>query len=93
MIYEYLDVLEHIATDILFEAAEKPTKPNIPNRAFMNAIIIFQSALMDKLYDNQDFDNMPMEERIKMAESCGKELRKLIHTYTGLDTHNMEQFV
>ena len=92
MIYEYLDVLEHIATDILFETAEKPTKPNIPNRAFMNAIIIFQSALMDKLYDNQDFDNMPMEERIKMAESCGKELRKLIHTYTGLDTHKMEEF-
>lgn len=93
MIYEYLDVLEHIATDILFEAAEKATKPNIPNRAFMNAIIIFQSALMDKLYDNQNFDNMPMEERLKMAESCGKELRKLIHTYTGLDTHNMEQFI
>jgi hypothetical protein len=29
----------------------------------------------------------------KMAESCGLELRKLIHTYTGLDTHKLEDFL
>jgi hypothetical protein len=29
----------------------------------------------------------------KMAESCGSELRKLIHTYTGLDTHKLEDFL
>jgi hypothetical protein len=48
---------------------------------------------MDKMYDNQDFDNMSLDERMKMAESCGLALRKLIHTYTGLDTHNIEEFL
>ena len=62
-------------------------KPNYSNRDFMNATIIFQTALMDKMYDNQDYDGMSMDDRIKMAESCGLALRKLIHTYTGLDTN------
>ena len=48
---------------------------------------------MDKMYDNQDYDKMNIEDRIKMAESCGFELRKLIHTYTGLDTHKIEDFI
>jgi hypothetical protein len=59
----------------------------------MNAVIIFQTALMDKLWDNQDFDGMKMEDRMNMAVSCGSELRKLIHTYTGLDTHKVEEFL
>ena len=46
----------------------------------------YQHSLMDKMYDNQDYDKMNIEDRMKMAESCGLELRKLIHTYTGLDT-------
>jgi hypothetical protein len=59
----------------------------------MNSIIIFQTALMDKIWDNQDFDGMAMEDRMKMVENCGMELRKLIHTYTGLDTHKFEDFL
>lgn len=89
----YKNELELIASDILVQNSEHAEKPNYSNRDFMNALIIFQTALMDKLYDNQDFDKMPMEERMKMAESCGKELRKLIHTYTGLDTHKLEDFI
>ena len=45
------------------------------------------------MYDNQDFDNMDFENRIKMAVQCGLDLRKLIFTYTGLDTHKFEEFV
>ena len=45
---------------------------------------------MDKMYDNQDYDGMSVDDRMKMAESCGLALRKLIHTYTGLDTHKIE---
>ena len=48
---------------------------------------------MDKMYDNQDYDGMSMDDRMKMAESCGLALRKLIHTYTGLDTHKIEEFL
>jgi hypothetical protein len=36
---------------------------------------------------------MSLFDRMKMCESCGLELRKLIHTYTGLDTHKFEDFL
>jgi hypothetical protein len=32
---------------------------------------------------------MSMEDRAKMAQRAGEDLRKLIHTYTGLDTHKL----
>ena len=89
----FKDALEVIANGLINQAAEGAVKPNYSNRDFMNATIIFQTALMDKMFDNQEFDGMPVDERMKMAESCGKELRKFIHTYTGLDTHKVEDFL
>jgi hypothetical protein len=88
--------LEAIANDLLCQnavAQGDENKPNYSNRDFMNALIIFQTALMDKMYDNQDYDEMDVENRLKMAESCGMALHKLIHTYTGLDLHNVENFI
>lgn len=92
----YKEELEIIANDILNQNAEavgNENKPNYSNREFMNCLIIFQTALMDKMYDNQDFDNMCLKDRSNMAVKCGLDLRKLIHTYTGLDTHKFEDFV
>ena len=92
----YKKELETIADDLLNQTADakgNENKPNYSKRDFMNAIIIFQTALMDKMYDNQDYDLMNIDERLKMAESCGLALRKLIHTYTGLDTHKIEEFI
>ena len=92
----YKNELEEIANDLLTQNAEakgNENKPNYTNRQFMNAVIIFQTALMDKMYDNQNYDEMDVENRLKMAESCGLELRKLIHTYTGLDLHKFEDFL
>lgn len=86
--------LEIIANDLLIQNAKgNNNKPNCSKRDFLNTIIIFQTALMDKMFDNQDYDNMPGTERLKMTESCGLSLRKLIHTYTGLDTHKLEDFL
>jgi hypothetical protein len=83
---------EFIANTILAQSGNVE-KPNFTNRHFMNTIIIFQNALMDKMYDNQNYDDMDIEDRLKMVETCGNELRKLIHTYTGLDTHKIEDFL
>jgi hypothetical protein len=82
----YEPILEEIAMGLL-EVAE--IKPNYSDNAMLNATLIFQSVFMDKLFDNQDYDGMPMEDRMKMAQSAGEELRKLIHTYTGLDTREL----
>ena len=90
----YKNELEAIANDLLTQNAEakgNENKPNYSNRDFMNAVIIFQTALMDKMYDNQN--GMSLDERIEMAERCGLDLRELIHTYTGLDLHKFEEFI
>ena len=59
----------------------------------MNSLIIFQELLMHKMYEIQNYDKMDFEDRLKMSEQCGKDLRKLIHTYTNLDTHKIEDFI
>ena len=90
----YKNELEAIANDLLTQNAEakgNENKPNYSNRDFMNAVIIFQTALMDKMYDNQN--GMSLDERMEMAERCGLDLKKLIHTYTGLDIHKFEEFL
>lgn len=79
----YEPILSKIATSFL-ETAE--TKPNFSNNALLDATLIFQTVFIDKVFDNQNYDKMDFRERCKMAESAGNELRKLIHTYTGLDT-------
>ena len=92
----YKKELEVIANDLLNQSAYytgNKNKPNYTNRDFMNALIIFQTALMDKMYDNQNYDKMDIENRLKMAEKCGLDLHKFIHTYTGLDTHDFENFL
>ena len=89
----YKKELEIIATSILNQNAEGATKPNYSNRDFMNILLIFQTALMDKIYDNQDYDKMDLKNRSEMANQCGMDLRKLIHTYTGLDTYKIEDFL
>ena len=92
----YKKELELIANALLeqnSEAKGNENKPNYSNRDFMNSLIIFQTALMDKMYDTQNFDNMDIEDRINMAESCGRALWRLVYTYTGLDTHKIEEFL
>ena len=92
----YKQELEIIANDILNQNADakgNENKPNYTNRDFMNALIILQTALMNKMWDNQNFDKMKMQDRENMAVKCGLDLRKLIHTYTGLDTHKIEEFL
>lgn len=92
----YKKELEIIVNDILNQTADAKggeCKPNYSNGDFMNITYLFQIALMDKMYDNQNYDKMGLDDRIKMSTSCGVELRKLIHTYTGLDTHKIAEYL
>ena len=82
--------LEKIATEILNTSR---IKPNYTNRDFMNIVIVFQSAMMDKLFEVMNFDNMALEERLKMAEKCGLDLKDIIFKYTNIDTHKIENYL
>jgi hypothetical protein len=82
----YEPILKELSLGLL-EVAE--IKPNYSDGALLDVTLIFQSVFMDKIFDNQNYDDMSMEDRMKMAQSAGEELRKLIHTYTGLDTYEL----
>lgn len=88
----YEPILKEVASGML---ATIEIKPNYYNNALLDATLIFQMVLFDKIYDLQTDEFMKLKYLLEMAESCGKELRKIIHTYTGLNTvdlvNNYEQ--
>jgi ABC-type dipeptide/oligopeptide/nickel transport system ATPase component len=77
----YAPILKQIATRML-EAAE--IKPNYSNDAFTDAVLIFQSVLIDKLYDS--YKDYPLELQENRAQVAGEELRNFILKFTSLDT-------
>lgn len=92
----YKKELEIIANELLLQSAKaegNESKPNYSNRDFMNAIIIFQTALVDKMYDVMQYDDMDLKDRLDMATQCGRDLRLLIYKYTNLDTEKVENFL
>ena len=63
-------------------------KANYPNEAFRASIKIFMSILMDKMWELQCNENMSIEDKSNMAQKAGEDLRKMVKTYTGIDTHD-----
>ena len=90
---EHLEALANSFLEQSVNAKLGENKPNYTNRDFMNCLIIFQNALMDKMFDNQNYIEMNFEEREKMAVNCGHELRDFIIKYTGLDVSKIEDFI
>jgi len=83
---KYEQILKEIASGML-ETAE--IKPNFSDDALLDATLIFQTVLFDKVHDLQTDEKMKIKYGLEMAESLGNELRKLIKTYTNLDTHEL----
>jgi len=83
---QYEPILKEIALGML-ETAE--IKLNFSNDALLDAILIFQTVFVDKVFDCMQEDGSSQDDQLKMIETAGNELRKLIHTYTGLDTHKL----
>lgn len=77
------------ADAVLDFQVEIGTKPNYPKETLGDALIILQSVVMDKMWEVQEYDKSEQSDRMKMAESFGDDLRQLIKTYTGIDTHKL----
>ena len=82
--------LEQIATSIL---SQHGSKPGYSNRDFFNTLLIFNCALVDKIYDNQDKIGMGLKDRVDMVQNYGTEMRDLILKYTGIDTFQVEHLL
>jgi hypothetical protein len=64
-------------------------QPRYTEEGFRAAVKIFMSAIMDKMYDVQRCDGMSLDDMANMATSCGQELSKFVHTYTGINTKEL----
>lgn len=74
--------------DMLFEfEVNKGLPPEYTDEGFRAAIKIFASALMDKIWILQSDEKMDMKDRINMALKVGDDIRKMVKTYTNIDTH------
>lgn len=63
--------------------------PEFTNEGFRAAIKIFTSALMDKIWTLQENENMSIEDRIKVVQKVGDDIRKLVKIYANIDTHEL----
>lgn len=60
---------------------------NFDNDAFRAITKMFLNALLDKMWALQESEMMEMSDRCNMSENAGNELRKLIKTFTGIDSY------
>ncbi len=75
--------------DTLWEfEANVGVQPLYTEDGFRASIKIFLSAMADKMWDLQEKENMPMEDRALMGEKVGDSIRQLVKTFTDIDTHD-----
>lgn len=63
--------------------------PKYSNEGFRAAIKIFVSAVMDKMWLLQKFEEMDREDRLNMVGAAGDDIRSLVKKYTGVDPHDL----
>jgi hypothetical protein len=44
---------------------------------------------MSEMWTVMQEDDMPLDDRIKMVEKAGADMKKLVHTYTNIDTFKL----
>jgi hypothetical protein len=65
------------------------TKPGFNDEGFRASIFIFQSVLLDKMWELQEKEDIQIETRADMATKCGEAIRSLVKTFTDIDTYNL----
>ena len=76
--------------DTLWEfEANVGSQPQYTIEGFRAGIKIFMSVIMDKMWNLQENETLTMEDRIKMVEKVGQDVRKLVKTFTDIDTHDL----
>lgn len=77
--------------DILIEheTGGDGSKPDFTPETFRAAIKIFQSVMLDKMWELQESEGMDLNDRMKMATSLGEDIRAMVKTYVNIDTHNL----
>ena len=79
-------ILEEIEAVIIEFDCNRNIKPNYSETAIRASSKIFISVLMDKMWELQEDENMPLPERSAMAHECGSAIRQIIKTFCNIDS-------
>lgn len=82
------EVLLAIEDIILEEAVTRKGVPSYNEIGLRAATMIFSSHMLALMWHLQEGEEMEQQHREEMGTAFGDDLRKLIKTYTGLDTHD-----
>jgi len=82
-------ILEYLENYLWEYEATVGEKPEYTEGGFRGAVKVFMSAIMDKMFDIQTKEKMTLEDMEAMVTACGNDLRKFVHTYTGIDTKEL----
>ena len=74
---------------ILEHDAKKTLPIDYSEDSFRAIVKIFMSSMLTNTWKLQLKEKMDFEDQLKMAEKLGKELKKIIFTYTGIKTEEM----
>jgi hypothetical protein len=91
---EISPILEEIENTLWeFEAVYPTIRTEYSKEGFRASIKIFMSAMVDKMWELQVDESIDFEDRIKMAVKLGEDIRKMVKTYTDIDTHDLYKTV
>jgi len=80
-------ILEEIEDTLWDREAFMPNSPHkFTEAGFRASIKIFMANIMDRIWILQEAEGMPLEDRMKMVEHAGNEVKKLVFEMTGIDT-------
>lgn len=64
-------------------------KPGFTEDGFRASLKIFMTVILDKMWELQEKENIPQKVREEMATKCGDEVRKLVKTFTNINTFDL----
>lgn len=77
MVYLNSCIIQHEETN--------DTPPEYTEEGFAAVTNLFLSAVMDRMWSLQEKEDMPYMDRAAMVESLGKQLTKLLKTFTDVN--------
>ena len=89
---QFSPILEEIENTLWEFEANSGLKPCYTDNGFRAGIKIFMSVILDKMWELQSNEDIDIKVREDMAQKAGEDIRKLIKTYTDIDTYNLYKY-
>jgi hypothetical protein len=79
-------LLVHIEDAMWEHEITKGTPIDLSNDGFRASIKIFAAGMLAKIWELQQKEGLDLTDRAAMSAKCGEEIRKLVKTYTDIET-------